>query len=215
MMKRIWPYLLAFTVWMPVCFASLAGAPETIDGYLTDGEYAGGVSLIGDELLIVNGGNADVIDTWDSSRLEVYSTSLPLSYSGMRGVYDIHLHDDSSLLFAGGATESITVKTNAIAELRGGVINYLTIYNLGNMTSSATIYCQEGYQMNASGISGLWEDGSPFDIHFDNAGSPFPPTANFVNIVIVPEPATLALLAIGILIARTRNRKEFSQCLRN
>lgn len=204
MMKRIWPCLLTFTIWMPICFGNLSKYEETADGYLSTDEYAFSPWLEGEEKLIVGGGDATTIDTWDSSRLEVYSTSLPLSYTGNRGVYDIHLHDDSSLLFTGGATESITVKTNALAELRGGVINYLTIYNLGSMTSSATIYCQEGYQMDATGISGLWEDGTAFDIQFDNVGSPFPPTANFVNVEIVPEPATLAMLGLGGLLLRRK-----------
>jgi hypothetical protein len=199
-MKRIWPYLLALTVCMPVCFASLADAPETIDGRLSGGEYAGGVSLVGNEILIVDGGDADVIDTWNSSRLEVQLTSLPLSLTGKRGVYDIHLTDNSSLLFTGGATESVVLYKNSIAEFKGGQINHITIYRRPQDSCYVTIFSQAGYQMGATGISGLWADGTAFNILFDNVGSPFPPTANFVNVEIVPEPATLVLLGLGSLL---------------
>jgi hypothetical protein len=204
-MKRTWPCLLALTIFMPISFASLASAPETIDGRLSTGEYAGGVSLIGDEILIVDGGDADVIDTWNSSQLKVQSTSLPLSLTGRRGVYDIHLSDNSSLLFTGGATESVVLYKNSIAEFKGGQINHITIYRRPQDTCYVTIFAQADYQMNATGISGLWEDGSPFDIHFDNASSPFPPTANFVNVVeVMPEPGTLALLGLGGLLLRRK-----------
>ena len=203
MMKRLFPCLLLILSTC-VVFANLSEYDETKDGYLSTGEYVDSPWLEGNEKLIVNGGDATTADLWGSSRLEVYSTSLPLSYSENRGLYDIHLADNSSLLFAGGATECIYVSTNATAELKGGLINYLKIANLGSMTSSATIYCQEGYRKTASGISGLWADGTAFGIQFDNVGGPFPATANFVNVEIVPEPATLALLGLGGLLIRRK-----------
>ena len=90
---------------MPVCLGNLSEYEETADGVLSTGEYVDSPWLEGQEKLIVNGGNATTVDLWDSSRLEVYSTSLPLSYADKRGVYDIHLSDYSSLMFRGGATE--------------------------------------------------------------------------------------------------------------
>lgn len=57
-----------------------------------------------------------------------------------------------------------------------------------------------------NGISGLWEDGTSFDIDFINVGGIFAPypTANFVNIVEVPEPTTLVLLGFGGLLLRRK-----------
>ena len=203
MMKRVIPYLLLI-LYSCIGYANLAEYKETADGYLSTGEYVDSPWLEYDEKLIVSGGDATTTDLWDYSRLEVYATSLPLSYSENRGLYDIHLHENSSLLFMGGATESITLKSDSVAELKGGQINHLTIYRRPQDSCYVTIYCQEGYQKNASGISGLWGDGTAFDIQFDNVGTPWPPTANFVNVEIVPEPATLALLGLGGLLIRRK-----------
>lgn len=103
-------------------------------------------------------------------------------------------------MFAGGATESIILYDDATAELRGGQINYITIYRRPQDSSEVTIYCQDGWQWlytsgSISGITGLWKDGTSFEIRFDNVGAPYPPTANFVH--VIPEPAALVLLALG------------------
>jgi hypothetical protein len=58
--------------------------------------------------------------------------------------------------------------------------------------------------MNSSGISGLWANGTGFDIEFIDVGSPYPPTWQGIDIVIVPEPATLALLTLGGVLIRKR-----------
>jgi hypothetical protein len=168
--------------------------------------------LEGTDKLIVNGGGANWIETWGSSRLEIYSTSLPLSLYPGRGVYDILLGVNSTLLFAGGATESIIVGDNATALLTGGTI--ITIPFIVSADSSlVTIDCKDGWQWlytasKISGISGTWQNGTPFQIAFGNAPSPYPPTANFVN--VIPEPASMILFGVGgICLLRkrcTRNR---------
>ncbi len=204
MMKRILPCSIVLCC-VCSCLASLADDPETADGILSTGEYAT-VSLENSQKLIVMGGGSAVIDAWDNSRLEIHSTSLPLGLD-VGGVYDIHLNDNSTLLFCGGATQSLKVYKNASALLTGGTINYITIYHYGTMTSKVTIDCQDGWEWlytsgKISGIRGLWDDGTAFQIAFSNPGSIFPDTYNFVH--VIPEPATLCLFGIGGLLLRRR-----------
>lgn len=202
-MKKI---LLCLSIWCCVftSMASISDSSKTADGYLTAGEYTS-VSLVNNEKLIVMGGGAAFIDAWDNSRLEIYSTSLPLSYDGKRGVYDIALNDNSTLLFEGGATQSLKLFKNSTALLKGGIINYITIYHRPQDSCFVTIDCQDGWEWlytggKITGIKGLWHNGSSFQIALSNVGSPWPDTAQYVN--VIPEPATLVLLASGGLLLR-------------
>lgn len=198
-MKRMLALLWLLTLSSVV---SLAGTT-----YINAGEYKSDISLWNTDRLIVNGGGSDVVHAWNSSSIEIYSTSLPLSLEGKRGVYDIFLYNNSTLLFNGGATQSLKVGDNATALLTGGTINYITIYRGPQDSSLVTIDCKDGWQWlytagKISGITGTWHDGTPFQIAFGNAPSPYPPTANFVN--VIPEPSTMLLVALGGLMLRKR-----------
>lgn len=126
--------------------------------------------------------------------------------SNSSGIYDITLYDNSELLYLDGITEEITLYGHSTASLKGGRVDYITSYHLApNYPCQVTIYCQTGYQMNQSGISGLWADGSSFDIEFIDPSSFFDPTWESINIVeVIPEPVTLALLGLGYMLIRKR-----------
>lgn len=204
MMKRAVLYLLVMAV-MPVCYGSLSDVPQTVDGYLKDDEYATlTITLERDEELFVTGGGAECIEAEDYTYLEVRSTSIPVNGDwNTGGIMDIFLSGNSSLLYLDGITDEISIGQNATAIIKGGTVNALTIGRSPSGLCEATIYCQEGYTKTSSGISGLWADGTAFDIDFINVGS-YPPTADYVNIVVVPEPATLALLGIGGFLIRRK-----------
>jgi hypothetical protein len=204
MMKRFVPCFLAFFLCVYPGFAWLYESDAAADGYLTKGEYDGGnVTLQGFEELFVIGGGANRISARDHSYVEVQYTSTPLSFNS--GIYDIMLYDDSRLLYLGGITEEITLYKNASAVLRGGRIDYITLLRRPQDFCYVTIYCLDGWQWNyvneqKKGITGQWQDGSAFDITFINVASPFPPTADFIYVVEIPEPASLVLLAFGGLL---------------
>lgn len=202
-MKRMLALLCLLT--LPSAL-SLAGTT-----YINAGEYESNIQLRNSDKLIVNGGGSDRVEAWDSSRIEMYSTSLPLSLEGKRGVYDIHLGNNSTLLFSGGATESLKVGHNATALLTGGTINYITIYRRPQDSCLVTIDCQDGWEWlysggKITGITGLWHNGTPFQIAFGNAPSPYPPTANFVN--VIPEPAMFLLFGLGAIALRLKRSRK-------
>lgn len=202
-MKKFMTCLLTISLYVPVCLGSLVDVPQTADGFLTVGEYASlSVTLVNSEELLVKGGGAYSITTKDQSYLEVQYTSTPLSNSS--GIYDIVLGNNSKLLYLGGITQEITVGNNAKAYLKGGRIDGITLYRRPQDSCFVTIYCRSGYQKNTTGISGLWADGTGFDIEFINASAPYPPTSNYINVEVIPEPATLLLLGLGGLLIRRK-----------
>ena len=147
-------------------------------------------------------------------RLEVRYTSIPINgnwYTG--GIWDIHLDDDSELLYLGGLTDIITIDENAEGVLTGGSINYIRSFQ-NTDTTHIDLYCQPGWSWlyddedfdgidEIVGITGLWEDDSDFTIGFINDYT-FGYDPVYMNINVIPEPTTLALLALGGLLIRNK-----------
>ena len=162
-MKKIVPLLFLF--YAGFCFAALGDAD---DGYLTEGEYDYFVELFNHDVLIVEGGGADIIDLWDYSYLEVRYTSTPLSNTA--GIWDIFLDDYSKLLYLDGETEEVSIYDNATATLKGGRIDGISSYQFAS-TKHIDLYCQPGWQWfyesdEIAGITGLWENDTAFTIDF-------------------------------------------------
>ena len=191
-----------------ICIPAVSFAVYS-DGFITTGEYEGSVRwYTHNPPLIVDGGGAVMITMWNSSYLEVRSTSIPINddwHTG--GITDIWLDDYSSLLYLDGVTEEITLDEYSSAALKGGRIDAIT--SLQNViTPSIDLYCQAGWELitDTSGkifITGLWMDGTDFNIQLINDPD-YDDTWENIN-VIVPEPTTLILMGIGgILLRRKR-----------
>lgn len=200
MMKKCFPLLYVFVLCVSV---SLAGYS---DGYISTGEYEYGVEIFHHNTLVVDGGGADVIDMRNSSYLQVLSTSIPVNNNwNTGGITDIWLFNYSHLDYFGGSTEEITIGSSATAVLKGGRIDAIT--SLQNViTPSIDLYCQPGWEWIktgdvTTGITGLWLDGTTFDIQLIN-DSDYDET--WKNINVIPEPATIALLSLGGLLIRKR-----------
>jgi hypothetical protein len=205
-MKRLWQFLVLGVCCTPA-FAGLAD-----DGFLTAGEHVWSVTWRSyDPPLIVDGGGAYEISVRDYGRLIVKSTSKPLNMDGT-GVYDILLYNNAQLLYLDGVTELIDVGDNVKAVLMGGSINYIkSMKHTQNGTNqNVDLYALPGWSYISNdpllGIQGQWWDGSPFRIEFINKTSlGYDPAWMNVN-VIIPEPATLSLLALGGLLIRRKIR---------
>ena len=145
-------------------------------------------------------------------RLEVRYTSIPINddwYTG--GIWDIYLDDDSELIYLGGDTEEISIAENAEAVLTGGRIDYITSYQdvnwwYGEPMDQHIEMIVKDYQHNTltNLLSGTWADDTAFDIQLiDKPG--YDAAIDNINFTIIPEPASLVLLALGgLLLGRKR-----------
>jgi hypothetical protein len=194
MMKRmVWSVLFA-------CCLSVIQAGYD-DGLISVGEYESYVEWFSGTL-IVDGGAASVIEAWKFSRIEVRSTT-PLGDFG--GITDLVLTDYNRLDYYGGETEELTIHKNAMAYLYGGRIDGITSMQYAN-TKHIVIDCKKGWSWlytgaKITGITGLWKDGSPFAIKFIDHPD-FHRT--WMNVKVIPEPATLLMLGFGGLLMRRR-----------
>ena len=122
-------------------------------------------------------------------------------------MYDILLYHTSHLLYLDGVTEYIRVSQNNTAVLKGGSINYIkTMRYAVPDNENVIIYAQDGWSWidndPLKGIQGNWFDsGLPFSIEFIND---FDYGPVWQNVKVIPEPATLSLLALGGLLMRRK-----------
>jgi hypothetical protein len=199
-----------------VCLCLSTTWADYSDGWITAGEYEYGVRWTSyNPPLIVDGGGVDVIEMRDFSRLEVRSTSVPVNGDfDTGGIWDIVLDDYSQVLYLDGITEEITISENAKAVLKGGRIDAITSrqyvgWRFGRWYGDPhiNIYALPGWSWVENGgqkigITGFWQDNTPFSIELFGYADYDPAWMN-IN-VIVPEPMTVMLIALGGLLMRKR-----------
>jgi hypothetical protein len=113
------------------------------------------------------------------------------------------------LYFSGGEIHQLDVHSYATATLSGGMIeeiwSYQSAYTVSGLYNPhITIDCQLDSVFHDTGtniLTGNWLDGSSFSIQLVDVDGYSPAIE---NIIFIPEPATLILLAVGCAIIRRR-----------
>jgi hypothetical protein len=177
-----------------------------IAGYdfeIKDGDYVS-KSLTGSQSILVTGGGGVSLALWESSHAVIQNTS-PL-VEGYGGIWQITAGGYSNLSISGGEIHRLTIGTYATAQISGGQIDQIRSAYFGPDASRIILTCNPGYLLSytngvVTGISGTWRDGSDFNIQLVNpAGS----STVFSNMTIIPEPATMLLLAVGGVLIRKK-----------
>jgi len=216
MMKRI-----ALCLMFLFCF-SIVSAQYENGGVITT--YVGDVDCLSGLLVVQNGGAADLLQMENYSHLEVWSTS-PLGYMG--GIWDIKLFGHSHLDYYGGWTDELSMRNYSTAKLYGGRIDFISSYQKvfdvivgwdeqGNPIFNTHIEMfVRDYEYNPATLritgtwnvdnddNGLWDT---FNIKLldQSADLRYDPAIDNIKFTIIPEPTSLASLALGGLLLRRK-----------
>ena len=111
----------------------------------------------------------------------------------------------SALDMSGGEIlDSLSVRDSATANISGGSISELFAIELSviKLHGFDVVHHATGGKWDDGKITGKWLDGTGFDISFYNSGHFGNDT--FSHLKILPEPATLILMGVGLTLIRTR-----------
>ena len=129
---------------------------------------------------------------------EVLDTAT-LNITGGTILGNLHGRNSSTLNLFTGHIGGLGVYDNATANLYGGTIGGMGILEPAVVNIFVTSYQYHDTGIGGGRVSGYWRDGvSPFDFSME------PGTFERIKFEVVPEPCSLCLLGVGVLVLRSR-----------
>jgi hypothetical protein len=136
----------------------------------------------------------------NNSILDIRNTSSPV-VDGESGIVTMIVANSSKLYFSGGWVSQLYIGGYTTTILSGGQIAEIWgSFLFPADASHIKVICQTNWTYQNGYLSGLWRDNSAFNIKLvTKSGSDI-----FSNMTIIPEPATMLLLAVGGLLIRRK-----------
>jgi len=181
--------------------------------YIIEEGYSGGLTLDDHETLLMTGGGLHELTLFNWSQATIEGTSPLSEFDG--GIWRLGIGGYSYMDFSGGEVHEFGVISDATATLSGGSIDEIWSYQSAWTYAGdppelvpdphIEIVCLDWDWSDITNIlTGTWADFSTFDIQLvDRVG--YDPAIENIAFTIVPEPASLLLIAAGGLLLRRRS----------
>jgi len=194
-----------------LCCAAVANADYD---YVIEEGYTS-LTLYDYETLLMIGGGGHSFDFFDYSQATIEGTSPLSEFDG--GIWMLLQAGYSSLDFSGGEVHQFDIGSYATATFSGGRIDEIWSYQTAWTYAGdplelvpdphIEIVCLDwDWNESTNLLTGTWADLSAFNIQLvDRTQYGYDPAIENISFTIVPEPASLLLIAAGGLLLRRRS----------